>query len=364
MSGMDLVTVRFGQIPGLSYVQGLGTQILAFALLAWLGLELYRFLTRGTCDFATPIVHVGLAVAIVHGIPSLGGALGGAAQGIGKAILDVSETQLFGEAFNHAVGQVYNQSALSALSSMLTFKGLLVLFGCVLYLGMMVLKLLVIDVLWPICFNLTLVVGLIAVPLGALPGGQVMGWLRTLLEVSLWPVIFQLLVALMVGSFKGLLEQVVALDAAGVFTQGVSLGGTDPGAVEALSRGVLVLVRFWALCLGYCLLGIGTPMLASVAVRSGPMSAALGAAASLGRSVVSMAKASLGQLAGALGLVGRAAGSIVAPAAGRALASPMKMGEVLGVVAENLHRSAEMLRTASRMDQRQYRESSSRGGQG
>jgi hypothetical protein len=348
VNGTDLVLIQYRNLPGLSELQALGAEVLGLALLLALAVEMYHLLVRGSCDFITPILRIGLAFAVIQNIEGLGRFLGGTAERIGQSMCKASEAELFAEAFKHAVSQAYDQSAWEAALSMNLFsvKTALLLFACGLYLAMMLIKLLVVDVLWPICFGLTLVLGVLAVPLGLIPGGSARGWFRTLVEVALWPVVFQFLVAMMVGSFGGLLQQVIALDGLSLFSQGISLGDAS-AAAEKLSQGVFVVVRFWALCAGYCLLGLGTPAVSAILMRSAPVGAALTAGAMAVGRLMAIGSAAIGRTA--LGAkFGSAHPSRVAVAGAQAAAASGSPGS-FGSLAQAVPTRSETTRLDRRM---------------
>jgi hypothetical protein len=353
MNGTDLVLIQYHALPGLAYLQSLGSRVLSLALVLWLLVEMYRLLTRGSCDFVTPIVKIGIAIAVVQSIAGIGSALGSTAEGIGQSMFKASELELFGKAFSHAVGQVYDQSAWETVASFNIFslKAALLLFACGLYLAMMVIKLLVIDVLWPICFGLVLVLGVLAVPLGVLPGSSARGWFRTLVEVALWPVIFQFMVAMMVGSFSGLLQQVVSMDVMSVFNQGVSIGAAADAA-QKLSQGVLVLVKFWAMCVGYCLLGLATPVVAGMVMRSHPVGAAIGVAAFALGKLMALGGAAIGKTA-----LGAKFASAGAGGGGAATgAATTSQSALSGEGAAQANDRARTVRAKTTIDKRHYAE--------
>lgn len=301
MKGASLVALSYAEIPALSVLRGFASTVLGLSLSIWLLIELYRLLTRGQADFVTPVIRVGLGFAAVSALPSLGPAVAGMFETMGAKMGAEADLQLFGSAFSHALGQVEDQDVLTTMASFFSLRGLLAIMSLTLYLFVLLVKMAVIDVLWPICLGLTVVFGLIAVPLGVLPGFSTLGgWIRNLLEISLWPLVFQTVVAMMTGAFKATLRQVLEVE--GVF------GAALEGAADASALGsqLHIMVHFWALCVGYAVLCLGTPLLASMAVRSSPVSAVgqfvASTAAQLGATAV-------GAIGGAAGLARFAAGA-------------------------------------------------------
>lgn len=80
MTARGLVAFQYAEIPGLVVLQKLALELLALGLTMWLLIELYRLITRGHADFVTPVVRVGLAVAILQSIGFIGTVFGSFAE--------------------------------------------------------------------------------------------------------------------------------------------------------------------------------------------------------------------------------------------------------------------------------------------
>jgi hypothetical protein len=295
MAGSTLVSVNIQDVPGLQVLQGFSSSVLGLSLSVWLVLELYRLLVRGQCDFVTPIVRVGIGFAVVGSLPWIGDAVSGLFQSTSDQLAAQNSTALLGQAFQKALQDVESLDLLSAIGSFFSVKGLLSMGSLCLYLSMMILKVAIIDVLWPICMGLVVVLGLVAVPLGVLPGLTTLsGWFKNLIEVSLWPLVFQMLVGMMAASMKGTLQAVLNLQ--GVWTDAI-LGDASAGTTAVgTATGLMVLVRWWALCWGYVLLCLLTPLISSLAVRSEPV-AAIGT--QMAKMAVQIGSAAVGALSSA-----------------------------------------------------------------
>lgn len=316
---MDLVKIDTSM---LAPFMSMGRAILGLAFALWILREAFELATKGRCDFARPLIRVAFAYALLSALPSIGAwAAGAAAQGA-TTMFAANESRLFVAAYEHAVANQIGPAAepgstmeiLGAVSSLFTIRGMVNQLSMLVYLGMQASKLVVLHVLWPVCLSLVVVGGTIAVPLGAIPGSKgIEGWIKNLVEVALWPLVFNLVLSLMVASLAGLLRQVQTIDFATLF---------DP--VEG-GQAVLVATRWWALCFAYCLLVWFTPIVSALLVRSAPVAVLGGLVAAQMIRVGSMiatgaASAGLGRFAGAAG--GAVAGAAGSGSASSGSASP------------------------------------------
>ncbi|MEQ8275140.1 MAG: hypothetical protein RKU31_15835 [Deltaproteobacteria bacterium] len=297
---MDLVKIDTSMLtPFLA----MGRAILGLAFALWILRETFELATKGRCDFARPLIRVAFAYALLSALPTIGAWAASAAAEGGTTMFAANESRLFVAAYEHAVQNQIGPAAepgstmeiLGAVSSLFTVRGLVNQLSMIVYLGMQASKLVVLHVLWPVCLSLVVVGGTIAVPLGAIPGSKgIEGWIKNLVEVSLWPLVFNVILSLMVASLAGLLRQVQTIDFATLF---------DP--VEG-SQAVLIATRWWAVCIAYCLLVWFTPVVSALLVRSAPVAVLGGLIAAqmirLGSMVATgAASAGLGRFAGAAG---------------------------------------------------------------
>jgi hypothetical protein len=301
--------LRVAELPGFGTLQHLGTRLFLVALLVWLLIELYRAIHGQAYDFVTPVMRVGLGVLLLQSLDALGAGLLTASTSLASAVADESKTALFGQAMAHALGSMGEQSWLTSIQNLFSLKGWMAMGAFGLYSGMLLAKFLVIDILFPLVFGLVLVLGTLAVPLSVFPGlGSLGGWFRNLVEVALWPVVFQVLVALMVGAFGAALENASRVDFQAVFESARTLGETD-----APESALLVAFRFWALCIAYTLLCLLTPLLAAKITRATPVSVLGGIVAAKAVALTMAGAQAIGGLA--QGARGRLAGAWV-PASG------------------------------------------------
>jgi len=185
------------------------------------------------------------------------------------------------------------------------------------YLGLilvMVIKMLVIDVLWPVILGVVVFSGVIAVPIGVFPGvNSLKGWVMNLIEVSMWPIVFQIVITLLCATFATQLEDAKQLrivwdhmDARDMADDMVFSGLTDEHEDKVVSdlmqdkygedvvipeevHGMLyTFVKYLAILGAYACLCLFTPILCRIIIRSesastlGTMVAGLSTAVAIG----------------------------------------------------------------------------------
>ncbi len=269
--GTSLVGMTIERLAVFSALQAFGQQVLYVALLVWLLYETRQLLLHGRCDYLTPVVRVAVGWVLLEGLPTIGTVAERGVLHFTRDVLGAANHEQWIATMNHVLSGSLRISLVDVLT-LFSLRAILVFGSSLLYLLMGIVKLLVIDVLWPLVFGVVLIFGTLAIPLGTLPGvGALTGWLRNLVEVALWPVVFQTLVALQVATFGGLLEQVRHLDLVSVFTSFPPQSASDHASGVAGHLGLLM--QFWALCCAYTLMTLLTPLLSSWVVRSPPISA-------------------------------------------------------------------------------------------
>jgi len=304
-----LVSINLRDVAVFGALQSVGQKLLLLGFVAWLVVETYKLITRGQCDYLTPCVRVATGALLLTSLPQIHAVIASDMQGAASTLGDDNLKAMFTAAYQHALGDSAAATgsagvmdAMAMLANVFSLQGLMALGSVGLALGMMVTKILVLDILWPLCLGLVVVFGALAIPLGVLPGlGTLKGWVKNLLEVALWPIVFQAIVSLMVASFARYLSAMKNLDFGQVLT--------DP---TAPAQDFLLLMRWWAFCLAYLFMTLMTPLFASMVVRSTPVGIVGGIVAAqivkLGASAVGgIAGAGLGKfVSGAMGGMARA----------------------------------------------------------
>ena len=273
MSGAmtSLVGTTLEEMAVFQALQTFGQRALYIALLVWLLHETRQLLLHGRCDYLTPVVRVAIGWLLLDQLPAIGAALETGVLYWTRDVLGAANHEQWTQTMNHVLTGSLRVNLLDVLT-LFSLRAILVLGSSLLYLLMGIVKLLVIDILWPLVFGLVLVFGALAIPLGTLPGiGSLAGWLKNVVEVALWPAVFQTLVALQVSTFSELLEQVRHLDVVSVFS--ASFGKANASDASGVVGQLGLLMQFWALCWAYTFTTLLTPILSSWVIRSAPISA-------------------------------------------------------------------------------------------
>jgi hypothetical protein len=208
MDTSRIVVTAYDKIPGIGTFQGLGTSLLMLALSIYMVIELYKFLTRGHADFVTPIIKIGAAIIVINSIIPIGSFLSGAVDAGANGIFDKQLNALAAQAFESAMDGVSDPSVTDYVKSIFSPSAWLGLLSWLFITATIVIKIVVIDIVWPVMFALVLFSGALSVPIGVFPGvNSAKNWAMNLVEIALWPLVFQLLISMLTGTFSGQLEQ-------------------------------------------------------------------------------------------------------------------------------------------------------------
>ena len=267
MNAAELLEVQYQNLPALDILRATANWILGLALPLWLGIELSKLRHSPSCDLLTPILRIGFATAVVNSIPWIGALLTEIGQVISTSMFERSSVELLERSFQNAIGSIGEQSTLESLTSIFSFKTILALASSSFYVLLIITKYLIIDILQPLAFGLVLFLGILAVPISSLPGlGSLSGWARSLIEIALWPVVFQLLVGLLAATFPVLISEFADLNIQEVMDDAILQANDGPHLHT--DTGLLTLMKFYALSLGYVCLTLATPLVAAITMRS------------------------------------------------------------------------------------------------
>ena len=209
-------TALMSSNPAYGLLKDVALTSLATVLVVLLTRELYKFVNGGTPNFVGPVVRCGIAVIAIQGAPLIGKGINDLSSEIYDAVVtrNGGQTGLFVRAleqadalnmtcFDAAQGNANNTELgffdfdFGAILSGLDF----IIASIALQLSMLfaeLARICILDIAYPVTFNLILFFGTIAIPLGLISGGDaVSGWLKQLLSVAMWPVMFGLLLTLM-----------------------------------------------------------------------------------------------------------------------------------------------------------------------
>ncbi len=258
---LKLPLLQFDNLPVLVALRGVGLKFLAVSLVAWLVCEVFR-LRQGACDFVSPIVRVGIATVALTMLPTWG-------NGLYQLALHLSDgigADIHQEVFTRAIAK----AAESAASSKIIGTGLGYVF-CAFLVCLTAVKMFIVDLLFPCMFAIVLIMGLVGIPIGIFPGiNSVGGWIRSLIEISLWPVCYQLVVATLTSLWKGMLDQVAAADFTTFFSDMVSLAAQNDVAEAFASSQYFLLIQLFAFLALFTVLTLFSPAIATIIMRSQP----------------------------------------------------------------------------------------------
>lgn len=180
---------------GLATTQSWGFALLGVIAALWAVREGINYLTKGECEVVSPVMQCGSAALITGGIGYLGPELAALSH-------DMASEVLSERAFLEAMGQHASVGALGALGggvfSWLNPVKWVELGIVAAMLLTVVVKFVLIDFLWHVLFSFCLIVGPLSLSLAVVPGGKgVASWVRSMVEIALWPVVYAVLMRLM-----------------------------------------------------------------------------------------------------------------------------------------------------------------------
>jgi hypothetical protein len=325
-----LALVRYQDIPGIELLHGIGQKVLGLALLAYVLVESFKLVRGGKPDFAGPIMRVAVGFIVVSAIPWIGTLLATTSLSVAGSMMEESTLTLFGRAIGTALeSTTCDETGISAtLGLLFSFKGWISILSSVVYIAMYLAKFLVIDVLFPVCFGLVLFLGVLSVPISVFPGTSTLsGWAKNLIEVSLWPIIFQFLVAMLAATFPmtiaAMADGHVVLDcgSGGLDTAGAGGGVVGASGLAGQPTGFVAVLQFLSICVAYIIMLLFTPFISAIVMRSAPVSVMGGIMAAKAGALVGMVVTKAGAAAGGLATAGAGGGSAAGGGAGAAGAS-------------------------------------------
>jgi len=282
---MTLGTVEFSNIPGLSTFRAVGLSLLSLAVLLQFLKQSFELIRGGSCDFITPLIKAAFIGIIVSNIQFFGTAVAEVANELAKAVGPGAEFAGLRIALQSSLVDIGEDSWLPSISSFFSMRAVMAVGFSWIVMLMYLAKIFVLDLLWPVCFSMVMILGTIGLPIGLMPGmGGFSGWIKNVVEVSLWPVVFAMLTALLAATAKniGSPEAVVAA----VFSP-------ESGGAEASVSAIFNLLRLAATCLLYIFILLFSPVIAMLATRGTPIGLVAGVAAqgALGLAVTGAGKA-------------------------------------------------------------------------
>ncbi len=277
---------------------GLGIKILALMATIAFAREAYKLATGQQAKFLDVAARWAIAAVLVCGIPHIATWLQSTIQQAGNTLFEIADTASLEGSYKYAMSSFKcdNLDWMDLIAMFATPTGWLLLFAQLVSLASMLVKLVIIDVLWPIVLNLTIIAGAVTVPVGFLDElDGLKTYLRNVASVACWPLLFALLMTGIAASFPQTLKAVEEgkikancdeLDkditaaetvVAGVISRETGLSRNRvQGAMNGRESGVLSnvdtsaeastsfsgMLHYIAICIGHILLSLAIPLVA------------------------------------------------------------------------------------------------------
>lgn len=260
-------------LPAFEMLSSVGLKVLALAFVVRVTIDAAAVLRGGGADWVSTIGKTAFTAILLANISYIGAWIEGVSAAMQAAFFDEAYFDSFASAYGATMDSLdCGSSSITGLMTGNIYSFLIWGVTGLVTMAMFVLKLLVIDVAYPIVFGLVLIGGSISVPLGLFPGmDTTVGWIKNVLEVALWPVVFSILTSLILSMFGSTLNDIVAN--AGQFgcesfANAAEAAGEPNGMGQDVVTGSFLFIKWITLCLAYCICVVMTPRLASLLMRS------------------------------------------------------------------------------------------------
>jgi hypothetical protein len=282
MDTFELITASYSSIAALGTLQSVGITMLSVALAVSLIIQLYRHVVGGQSDFITPIVRVGLAIACLTLIRPIGDFFAGSAYALSNMLFSEDLFDLANQVWSNVMRGVEDPGVLDYVAALFSPMFWLCLGTYLQLITVAVIKIAIVDVLWPVMFGLVLFSGSLSIPLGLFPGvSSFKGWALNLCEIAIWPIVFQILATMLLACFQGQLTRMNDLalvweknDELEANAEALENLGADGKAQEFRAQidknakskwGTLL--RYWAINTAFLFLTLFVPLIARKIVR-------------------------------------------------------------------------------------------------
>ena len=213
METFQLITSSYSEIQGFGMLRAVGSSLLGLALVIYMAVEMYKLLNNGRADFLTPLIKIGAAMIILNCIVPIGDFFSSSMYLLSNAIFEENVNALAAKAWATAFDNVSDPGFLDYIEAFFSPVAWICLLTYLQLVGIMVIKLVIIDILWPVMFGLVLFSGVIAVPIGIFPGVNTFkGWCMNLVEVAIWPIVFQIVTTLLFACFSGQMARLAEME--------------------------------------------------------------------------------------------------------------------------------------------------------
>ena len=198
--------------PTVQYWTNVGIWLLGIALLVHLIYEMIKLSTTGKADFFSPLAKIAFGAALISLLPLIGSTIQNVAMGANVSGIEKSSAKLLEECWANSFQVLSEGGTWDFLENLFDIKTLMYLSTWLQLQAMLIVKILLLDIVWPTILGVIVIMGCLSIPLGSFPAmGSYTGWIRNVVEIALWPIVFGLMFSVMttvfdkqIGQFKHL----------------------------------------------------------------------------------------------------------------------------------------------------------------
>ncbi|OGQ84630.1 MAG: hypothetical protein A2289_09690 [Deltaproteobacteria bacterium RIFOXYA12_FULL_58_15] len=226
----NLAMAAGGENPLLGPFIGLGIKVLALMATIAFAREAYRLATGQPTHFVDVAVRWIVAAVLVMSIPHLATWMETTLKAAGNSLFAIGNAGLLEASYKKATNdfKCNDLDWMDIITMMAMPSGWLMLMAQLVSLVAQIGKLVIIDILWPIVLNVTIIAGTLTVPVGFLEElGGLKTYMRNVLSVACWPLMFAILTVGIAGSFQKTLGGVKRGDIKPNCTQLDTSGSSD-----------------------------------------------------------------------------------------------------------------------------------------
>ena len=316
METFQLITSSYSEIQGFGVLKSLGTTLLSLALVIYMAVEMYKLILNGRADFLTPIIKIGAAIIILNSIVPIGDFFSSSMYTMANALFEENVNALAAKAWAVAFDNVSDPGFFDYIEAIFSPVAWICLLTYLQLVGVMVIKLVIIDILWPVMFGLVLFSGTLSVPIGVFPGVKTFrGWCLNMVEVGIWPITFQIITTLLFACFSGQMARLAEMekiweknDVLEAEAQGREMLGAHSKAEEIRKQKnqevegkMFTLFKYLAINTAFAFLTIFTPFICRKIVRGETAGFLGGIVAAYSARLVTRTIVGLGRRVGGLG---------------------------------------------------------------
>jgi hypothetical protein len=205
----SLFMINYSDIPGIDTMRSVGMVLLTIALFVHMIVQMYKFVSTGKADFLTPILKIGIAMLIMNSLEAIGSYLSEAIAYTCEVMLNKNVLKMASDSWAAAFSGVSDPGALDYIEALFSPTSWLCIMTYLGLIAIVLIKMVIIDVIFPIMLGVVIITGAISVPIGVFPGVNTFkGWFMNLIEIWIWPLVFQLLTTMLFATFSAQLQDV------------------------------------------------------------------------------------------------------------------------------------------------------------